>query len=141
VELSIWDTAGQEDYDRLRPLSYPNTHTVLICFSVENPESFENIEQKWVPEIAQFCPGVPFILVGCKTDLRNDHKTKQDLIVRGRKTISRDEGAELAKRVGAREYVECSAKSGEGVKHVFQIAASIAITYNPEKKRESCIIT
>jgi Ras family protein A len=46
VELALWDTAGQEDYDRLRPLSYPDTHVVLICFSIDRPESLENVWDK-----------------------------------------------------------------------------------------------
>jgi len=46
VELALWDTAGQEDYDRLRPLSYPDTNVVLMCFSVDQPDSLENISEK-----------------------------------------------------------------------------------------------
>ncbi|CAH8449949.1 unnamed protein product [Schistosoma intercalatum] len=51
VELNLWDTAGQEDYDRLRPLSYPDTNVVVLCFSVDNPDSLENISTKWMPEV------------------------------------------------------------------------------------------
>uniref|UniRef100_T1H0F4 Uncharacterized protein n=1 Tax=Megaselia scalaris TaxID=36166 RepID=T1H0F4_MEGSC len=50
VELALWDTAGQEDYDRLRPLSYPDTDVILMCFSVDSPDSLENIPEKWTPE-------------------------------------------------------------------------------------------
>ncbi|KAI8052883.1 P-loop containing nucleoside triphosphate hydrolase protein [Syncephalis plumigaleata] len=70
VELALWDTAGQEEYDRLRPLSYPETDVVLICFSVVNGRSFYNVADKWAPEVSHFCEHVPTILVGCKTDLR-----------------------------------------------------------------------
>lgn len=45
-ELSLWDTAGQEDYDRLRPLSYPNTEVVLCAFSLIHRNSYENIREK-----------------------------------------------------------------------------------------------
>ncbi len=51
INLGLWDTAGQEDYDRLRPLSYPGTNVFLICFSVVNPASYENVKQKWFPEV------------------------------------------------------------------------------------------
>ena len=66
VELALWDTAGQEDYDRLRPLSYPNTDVILMCFSIDSPDSLENIPEKWTPEVKHFCPNVPIILVGNK---------------------------------------------------------------------------
>lgn len=46
INLGLWDTAGQEDYDRLRPLSYPQTDVFLICFSVVSPPSFENVRTK-----------------------------------------------------------------------------------------------
>uniref|UniRef100_A0A3B4WB55 Ras homolog family member B n=1 Tax=Seriola lalandi dorsalis TaxID=1841481 RepID=A0A3B4WB55_SERLL len=72
VQLALWDTAGQEDYDRLRPLSYPDTDVILMCFSVDSPDSLENIPEKWVPEVKHFCPNVPIILVANKKDLRND---------------------------------------------------------------------
>merc|ERR1711981_999026 len=75
INLGLWDTAGQEDYDRLRPLSYPQTDVFLICFSVVSNASFENVKQKWVPEIEHHAPGVPLILVGTKGDLRQDQET------------------------------------------------------------------
>jgi Ras family protein A len=59
VELALWDTAGQEDYDRLRPLSYPDTDVILMCFSIDSPDSLENIPEKWTPEVKHFCPNVP----------------------------------------------------------------------------------
>ncbi len=44
--LALFSTAGQEDYDRLRPLSYPQTDVFLLCFSTVNPASFENVREK-----------------------------------------------------------------------------------------------
>ena len=67
VSLGLWDTAGQEDYDRLRPLSYPQTDVFLICYSVASPSSFENVTSKWYPEIKHHCPDAPIILVGKST--------------------------------------------------------------------------
>ena len=80
MELALWDTAGQEDYDRLRPLSYPDTDVILMCFSIDSPDSLENIPEKWTPEVRHFCPNVPIILVGNKKDLRNDENTKRELM-------------------------------------------------------------
>merc|ERR1711936_1073435 len=97
----LFDTAGQEDYDRLRPLSYPQTDVFLVCFSVVSPSSFENVKEKWVPEITHHCPRTPFLLVGTKIDLRDDAAT-----------VEVDMGAmgdSLAKELGAVKYVECSA--------------------------------
>uniref|UniRef100_A0A3B3UCA4 Rho-related GTP-binding protein RhoC-like n=1 Tax=Poecilia latipinna TaxID=48699 RepID=A0A3B3UCA4_9TELE len=79
VELALWDTAGQEDYDRLRPLSYPDTDVILMCYSIDSPDSLENISEKWTPEVKHFCPNVPIILVGNKKDLRSDEKALTDL--------------------------------------------------------------
>ena len=67
VSLGLWDTAGQEDYDRLRPLSYPQTDVFLICFSVVSPSSFENVTSKWCPEIKHHCPDAPILLIGRTT--------------------------------------------------------------------------
>jgi len=46
VELALWDTAGQEEYDRLRPLSYPETDVILICFAIDSHASLENVTDK-----------------------------------------------------------------------------------------------
>ena len=51
INLGLWDTAGQEDYDRLRPLSYPQTDVFLLCFAINTPTSYDNIKNKWFPEI------------------------------------------------------------------------------------------
>ena len=51
INLGLWDTAGQEDYDRLRPLSYPQTDVFLCCFAVVSPDSYNNVKDKWIPEV------------------------------------------------------------------------------------------
>uniref|UniRef100_A0A2K6PPW9 Ras homolog family member Q n=1 Tax=Rhinopithecus roxellana TaxID=61622 RepID=A0A2K6PPW9_RHIRO len=112
--LGLYDTAGQEDYDRLRPLSYPMTDVFLICFSVVNPASFQNVKEKWVPELKEYTPNVPFLLIGTQIDLRDDPKTLK-----------------LAKEIGACCYVECSALTQKGLKTVFD-EAIIAI-FTPKK--------
>ena len=70
--IKLLNFLGQEEFDRLRPLSYPDTNVVLMCFSVDNPTSAESILQKWNPEVRHFCGRCPVILVACKSDARND---------------------------------------------------------------------
>ncbi|PIO71099.1 Ras family protein [Teladorsagia circumcincta] len=111
--LGLFDTAGQEDYDRLRPLSYPQTDVFLVCFSVVAPASFENVREKWVPEIAHHCSKTPFLLVGTQVDLRDDPSMLEKLAKNKQKPISSDTGEKLAKELKAVKYVECSALTQE----------------------------
>ncbi|XP_008429638.1 cell division control protein 42 homolog isoform X2 [Poecilia reticulata] len=106
--LSLFDTAGNEDYDRLRPLSYPNTDVFLVCFSVVHPTSVESVQTKWVPEISHYCPGTPFLLVGTQTHLRGDSHTVQELAKTKHRPVSPQDGEKLARALGAVKYVECS---------------------------------
>jgi len=130
VELALWDTAGQEDYDRLRPLSYPHTDVILMCFSIDNPDSLANIPEKWTPEVRHFCPNVPIILVGTKKDLRNDENTKRELSKMKKEPVISAEGSLICERIKAYAYLECSAKTREGVRNVFETAARAALTEN-----------
>jgi len=139
VELTLWDTAGQEDYDRLRPLSYPDADIVLICFSIGYPESYYNVDEKWHPETRHFCDDVPTVLVGLKKDLRDDPETIEELGKKHQKPVTKDQGEKMANEIGALRYVEVSAKTGENVNELFRIAARIAL--NPRKtKGKSCNI-
>ena len=128
ISLNLWDTAGQEDYDRLRPLSYPQTDVFLLCFSVVNPTSFEHVAQKWFPEIIHHCPSVPVILVGNKCDLREDPETILNLSKLRQQPISLTQGLATAKKIGAIKYMECSAKSGKGLREVFHTAAEVVVS-------------
>lgn len=133
IELGLWDTAGQEEYDRLRPLSYANANVFLICFSVVNPVSFENVLSKWYPEIQHFCPDVPIILVGTKMDLRNDPDTLDKLKKADQVPVGIDQGNELARKIKAIKFQECSAYSGENLKLVFDEAVK-AVLFSKNKK-------
>ncbi|KAM9968706.1 hypothetical protein ACTFIW_000579 [Dictyostelium discoideum] len=128
VNLVLWDTAGQEDYDNLRPLSYPQTDVFIICYSVVKRDSLDNIKYKWLPEINQTNQGTPIILVGTKTDLREDKKTLSQLQESKQEPVSRDEGVALAKEIGAVQFFECSALTGNGVNDIF--AAAIKAAFN-----------
>ncbi|CAH8350120.1 unnamed protein product [Eruca vesicaria subsp. sativa] len=72
VNLGLWDTAGQEDYNRLRPLSYRGADVFILAFSLISKASYENVSKKWIPELTHYAPGVPIVLVGTKLDLRDD---------------------------------------------------------------------
>ncbi|KAG7239698.1 hypothetical protein INR49_028634 [Caranx melampygus] len=127
VQLALWDTAGQEDYDRLRPLSYPDTDVILMCFSVDSPDSLENIPEKWVPEVKHFCPNVPIILVANKKDLRNDENVRNELSRLKLEPVKAEDGRAMAMRIGAYDYLECSAKTKEGIWEVFETATKAAL--------------
>ncbi|XP_037367126.1 rho-related GTP-binding protein RhoF [Talpa occidentalis] len=128
VTLNLYDTAGQEDYDRLRPLSYQNTHLVIICYDVMNPTSYDNVLIKWFPEVTHFCRGTPMVLIGCKTDLRKDKEQLRKLRAAKLEPISSIQGQSTCEQIRAACYLECSAKFRENVEDVFQKAAKVALT-------------
>ncbi|RNA26382.1 rho-related GTP-binding [Brachionus plicatilis] len=133
VEFVIWDTAGQEEYERLRPLTYKNSDIILVCYSVENPESLTNIIEKWYPELRYFCPQTPVILVGNKKDLRDEFresKVKKNVI----KPLSTPDGEVMASRIRAHVFFECSSKTGEKVNDIFETAAIIVLMNNIMRK-------
>jgi len=154
--LGLWDTAGQEEYDRLRALCYPQTDVFLMCFSVISPSSFENIKIRWYPELQHHCPGTPCLLVGTKIDLREDAAVIEGLKNQGLAPITREQGDAMCKEIGANSYVECSALTQKGLKTVFDEAARIVVgspsdkggnTSGPDgnskttrKKKKVCII-
>ncbi|OLL22472.1 GTP-binding protein rhoA [Neolecta irregularis DAH-3] len=140
VELALWDTAGQEDYDRLRPLSYPDTHVVLICFSIDSPDSLDNVLEKWISEVMHFCPNLPIILVGCKKDLRDDPKTIDELRKTSQRPVTREEGESVAKKIGAAKYLECSAKTNEGVRETFENATRAALSFQKKKSKRCTVL-
>lgn len=134
VEVALWDTAGQEDYDRLRPLSYPDSDVVLVCFSVDLPDSLENVQEKWISEVKHFCPRTPILLVGCKLDLREDPDVLQKLHGNGLQPVSTEEGTNVARLIGAEGYMECSAKTGHGVTEVFETATRLSLKTSTKSK-------
>lgn len=115
--LHLLDTAGQEDYDKLRPLSYANASVFLVCFSVASRTSFENIRDKWYPELRRYSPGVPFILVGTQSDKRSSSGS----------FVSTSEATKLSKELGAITYAECSALTREGLRDIFVTAIIAAL--------------
>ncbi|XP_052267410.1 ras-related C3 botulinum toxin substrate 1-like [Dreissena polymorpha] len=141
ITLGLWDTAGQEGYERLRPLAYPQTDVFLICFSLINPDSFENVRQKWFPEVNHHCPHTPIILVGTKLDLRDDKETTEKLKVKKLSPVTHQQGLTLAKDVNAVKYLECSALTQQGLKTVFEEAIRAAnVPQKHIKKKGRCTL-
>ncbi|KAF1990845.1 small ras-like GTPase, rho family [Aulographum hederae CBS 113979] len=133
VELALWDTAGQEEYDRLRPLSYPETDLLFVCFAIDCPNSLENVMDKWYPEVLHFLPNAPIILVGLKSDLRTK-KTCIDLLkTQGLTPVTPEQGRAVAARMGA-TYMECSSKEMMGVDEIFDVAVTTAVGEENEDK-------
>lgn len=134
IELSLWDTAGQEEFDRLRSLSYDDTHAIMLCFSVDSKDSLENVESKWVGEIAENCQGVKLVLVALKCDLREqggDEDGAEDAEGAQREKkdmINYNQGLEVARRINALRYLECSAMRNRGVNEAFTEAARVALS-------------
>ncbi|EPQ31552.1 uncharacterized protein PFL1_00885 [Pseudozyma flocculosa PF-1] len=143
MELSLWDTAGQEEFDKLRSLSYADTHVVMLCFSADNPVSLENVVSRWVPEIHDHCPGVRIVLVSLKCDLRQDDRVLEKLSKTGDVPITYEVGLQTARRIKATRYLECSAKFNRGVSEAFVEAAKVAAGARARGAKESgggCVI-
>uniref|UniRef100_A0AAA9S6B1 Rho-related GTP-binding protein RhoG n=3 Tax=Bos TaxID=9903 RepID=A0AAA9S6B1_BOVIN len=136
VNLGLWDTAGQEDYDRLRPLSYPQTDVFLICFSLVSPASYENVRAKWFPEVRHHCPSTPIILVGTKLDLRDDKDTIEKLKEKKLAPITYPQGLALAKEIDSVKYLECSALTQRGLKTVFDEAIRAVLCPQPTRPQK-----
>ncbi|GFF38264.1 GTP-binding protein rhoC [Aspergillus udagawae] len=127
VELALWDTAGQEEYDRLRPLSYPETDLLFVCFAIDCPASLENVMDKWYPEVLHFCPTTPIILVGLKSDLRTKRTCIELLKTQGLTPVTPEQGEAVARRMNA-SYIECSSKEMRGVDEVFAMAVDTVVS-------------
>ena len=125
LNISLWDTAGQEDYDRIRVLSYPDTDVFVVAYSIGSRASFENVTERWLPELEHYAPSVPVVLVGLKSDLRQ----------LGRDEVTTAEAERLANRIGAVAYREASPHTTAGVKEVFDAAITEYVCPASKKKK------
>jgi len=123
INLGLWDTAGQEDYDRLRPLAYPGTDVFVIMYSVISKSSFTNVKDKWIPEIRYHSPTTPIVVVGNKLDLRDEYEEKKEDQY---SIITNQEGEQMAVDCGV-THMQCSALTGENLKQVFDHAIEVAL--------------
>jgi len=136
VNVILWDTAGQEDYETIRTTTcFPNTHIFIVCFSVVHPDSFHNVKQKWLEELKKASPDTPFILVGTKTDLREKEDVVKKLAEKNKEPISSKEGKKRAKEIKAKAYVECNAKELSTVNEVFRTALKIVMDPLKDQKK------
>lgn len=140
ISLNLWDTAGQEEYDRLRTLSYPQTNIFIICFSISSPASYENVKHKWHPEVTHHCPNTPILLVGTKKDLRNDPEVLKKLKDQNQMTITQQQGTALAKQIQAIKYLECSALNQDGIKEVFAEGVRAFLNPQPVATKKPCVL-
>jgi small GTP-binding protein len=128
INLQLWDTAGQEDYRKLRPLSYPQTDIFLVCFNLVSPASLANVESAWIHELKEHCPNTPYILVGMKSDLRDEllanTNTVQDREI---EPIVPSRGEDMKKKINALAYIECSAMKQTNMKEVFEQAIKFVL--------------
>lgn len=159
ITLSLWDTAGQEEFDRLRSLSYSDTDVIMLCFSLDSRDSLMNVQHKWVGEIADHCEGVKLVLVALKCDLRRSqnetaaitpnliqqqraYQSGSDLekningtnLKKNNDVISYEEGVDMAKKIGALRYLECSAKVNKGVNEAFTEATRVVMNSEPRNR-------
>lgn len=137
IHLGLWDTAGQEDYDKLRPLSYHQTDVFLICFAIDSPVSFDNLKDKWVLEVNHYSPGVPIIIVGTKLDVRTATASPGTF-------VTKEMGEKLRQELKAARYLECSALDPElnnnGLKSVFDEAIKVVLSARRKPERPRCLI-
>ncbi|KAA6387010.1 MAG: hypothetical protein EZS28_017460 [Streblomastix strix] len=134
VSLALWDTAGQEELSSIRPLSYENTDLYILCYSTVQRESLLAVKTKWVPELRSFCKQHQekdpiFLIAGTKEDLRRSDITNPN-------NVQDDQVEQVAKEIGAKSHIVCSAKEKFNVHEVFKLG--IQICFDEKKKKGSC---
>lgn len=127
IALNLWDTAGQEDYASLRPLSYPQTDVFLLCFSVISRASFSNVAS-WESELRHYAPGTPILLVGTKSDLRTNEAVLDRLRGRRETPVSVEEAQALVAEHHFEGYCEVSALTQSGLHAMFETAIRAALS-------------
>lgn len=135
-QFELFDTAGQDHFSVLRRLSYPEADVFMICFSIIDPFSFKRIQSKWIKEIHEYSPNTPIILIGTKQDQRNNINSKILLNRQGMKPITFEQGESLSKKIGAKQYIECSALTQKSLKEGFDAAIISGMSHRMSHHRE-----
>ncbi|KAK7039539.1 P-loop containing nucleoside triphosphate hydrolase protein, partial [Favolaschia claudopus] len=126
-KLYYFDTSAN---DLLCPLTYPQTDVFLVGFSVAQPSSFQDLQNKWLPELHHHCSGVPAL----KADSDQGPASESTF-------IRTEQGRQMARKLGVPKYIECSAKTHEGVTMVFDEAATVAVAFRTCKGRKrACVV-
>ncbi|KAI1753604.1 ras family-domain-containing protein [Xylaria castorea] len=120
TDIELWDTAGDVKLEQLGRLSYLAWDAVFLCFSVDSERSFNNARTQWATQIRRHTRGAPLILVGTKTDERVGASLWAPLYPHLESKITATEGTMTATEIGAIRYVECSAKTGQGIEGVLE---------------------
>ncbi|XP_071155145.1 uncharacterized protein [Mytilus edulis] len=135
VDLKLFDTAGQESYESLRKLAYPIADVFLVCFAIDNQDSFSNVADVWFHDLESHCPEIPRILVGNKKDVRTDDQIKKKLQKDKKSMITTETAKSVIGSLNMIQYLECSAKTSEGVETVFREAARAASATRAGKEK------
>lgn len=130
ISLGLWDTAGNDTFKGIRPLSYQQADVILMCYSVANHNSFHNLKSKWVMEIRTHLPRIPILVVATQIDQRETGPHSSAC-------ISSVVGKQLAKDIRAKGYVECSSLNNRGVQQVFECAVRTAVNRARRQARRS----
>lgn len=127
INLKLFDTAGQDDYLRLRKEIYKDIDLFLFCFSLISPKTLDDIETYWIQEL-KFFNKKPFFLVGLKCDLRDEFSwDKNNYIYERIEPISKEKGAEIAKKIKEEKYIERSSLKYVNLDDVFESAVQIIL--------------
>ncbi|XP_045471428.1 cell division control protein 42 homolog isoform X1 [Harmonia axyridis] len=111
-DLLLIDTAGQEEYNILRTQAYSYGDIFLLCYSVDNMDSFINIREMWLPEVKKCKENAKFLLIGLKNDLRTDLETIDRLNITKKIFVSQEDAENMAMKLGM-PHIECSSKKQE----------------------------
>ena len=156
IELVVVEVPGRKDLARLRRCAYHKMDVVLLCYSADSPSSLKTLKEELLPELKEYAPKVPYILVGTKTDVREERicqlefaRDSTDGTVHTedlRDMVTSRQGVEAAEGMGAQTFLECSALYRDGTREVFETAAKVAQRRTPRRKKkqhqraDTCVI-
>jgi len=151
IDLVVVEVAGRDDYARLRRCAYHKMDAVILCYSADSVSSLEKVTTQWLPEVKEYAPKVPYILVGTKKDAKEDH-IYQELLLQGqlpedkvqslrtegfvsKHVVTTSHGFEVAQSIGAHSFLECSALYRDGTREVFETVTKIALKKSRRKRK------